>query len=72
MRILFVCKHNKFRSKVAETIFNKLNKNQGTEAESAGFTLDELRPHVEKNVVKIMKEKGYEVNVPAGALRYIF
>lgn len=28
MKILFICKHNRFRSKVAETIFNKLNKNK--------------------------------------------
>jgi len=60
MKILFVCKHNRFRSQVAETIFKKLNK-QGWEAESAGLKLDELRPYIEKNVIKIMEEKGYEI-----------
>jgi protein-tyrosine-phosphatase len=37
MKILFICKHNKFRSKVAEAIFNKLNKNKKVRAESAGI-----------------------------------
>ena len=58
MKILFLCKHNRFRSKVAETIFNKLSNDK---AESAGLHLDELRPYVEKNVIEIMKEKGYEI-----------
>ena len=61
MKILFVCKHNRFRSKVAESIFLALNKNNGIEVESAGLQLDELRPYIEKNVIQIMKEKGYEI-----------
>ena len=36
MRILFVCKHNMFRSKIAEIYFNKINKNKSDKAESAG------------------------------------
>ena len=35
--ILFVCKHNRFRSKVAEAFFNKLNKNKNYAAVSAGL-----------------------------------
>ena len=35
--ILFVCKHNRFRSKVAEAFFNKLNKNKSYSAFSAGL-----------------------------------
>ncbi|MEK6915676.1 MAG: low molecular weight phosphatase family protein [Nanoarchaeota archaeon] len=35
--ILFVCKHNVFRSKVAEALFNKLNKNKSYSAFSAGL-----------------------------------
>ena len=61
MRILFVCKHNRFRSKVAEAVFKKLNKNKKIKAESRGIILDKLRPYIEKNVIKIMKEKGYTV-----------
>ena len=36
-RILFVCKHNKFRSKVAEIYFNMINKNKNVIADSAGI-----------------------------------
>jgi len=61
MRILFVCKHNRFRSKVAEAIFNKLNKNKNFHAESAGLYLDEERPYIEENIVKVMSKRGYEV-----------
>ena len=37
INILFVCKHNVFRSKVAEDFFNRLNKNKKYKAESAGI-----------------------------------
>ena len=37
MKILFVCKYNRFRSKVAEAFFNKLNKNKDITAKSAGI-----------------------------------
>lgn len=37
MNILFVCKHNVFRSKVAEAYFNKINKNKNIKAKSAGI-----------------------------------
>lgn len=59
MNILFICRHNRFRSKVAETIFKKLNKKKEIRAESAGILIDEARPYVAKNVVKIMRERGY-------------
>lgn len=36
-RILFVCKHNRFRSRTAEAAFNKLNPNKEITAESAGL-----------------------------------
>lgn len=61
MKILFVCRHNRFRSKVTDAIFNKLNKNPKIKAESRGIILDELRPYIEKNVIKIIKEKGYKI-----------
>ena len=37
MKILFICKYNRFRSKIAEAFFNKLNKNKKIKAESAGI-----------------------------------
>ena len=35
--ILFICKYNRFRSRVAESIFNKLNKNKDYQVKSAGI-----------------------------------
>ena len=37
MNILFVCKYNRFRSKVAEAFFNKLNKNSFCKTKTAGI-----------------------------------
>jgi arsenate reductase (thioredoxin) len=37
MNILFVCKHNRFRSKAAEFFFNKFNSNPKLKAKSAGL-----------------------------------
>ena len=37
INILFICKHNIFRSKVAEAYFKKINKNKNITVESAGF-----------------------------------
>ena len=36
-KVLFVCKHNMFRSRVAEEFFNKYNKNNKWIADSAGI-----------------------------------
>ncbi|MBM3232075.1 hypothetical protein FJZ21_01720 [Candidatus Pacearchaeota archaeon] len=36
-RILFICKHNLFRSRVAEIFFNKLNENKEYQSSSAGI-----------------------------------
>ncbi len=36
-RILFVCKYNRFRSRVAEAYFNQSNKNHSIKAKSAGI-----------------------------------
>ncbi len=35
--ILFICRYNRFRSRIAETYFNKINKNKDTFAKSAGL-----------------------------------
>ncbi len=37
VRILFICKYNAFRSKVAENYFRKINKNKSVRVASAGF-----------------------------------
>ena len=40
MNILFVCKYNKFRSKVAEALFNYHNKDKKMKVKSAGLMKD--------------------------------
>ena len=37
MNILFVCKYNRFRSKIAEAYFNSINKSEENKAKSAGI-----------------------------------
>lgn len=43
MNILFVCKYNVFRSRVAEVLFRKLNKNKSIYAKSAGIFTGQSR-----------------------------
>jgi len=56
MKILFICKHNRFRSKVAEALFKKYNKNKKIKAGSAGTNLDYIP--VAENVIKVLKTFG--------------
>ncbi len=54
--ILFVCRHNRFRSKFAESYFKKINKNPNIEVKSAGiFPGIPILPKIGK---KISKEMG--------------
>jgi len=55
-QLLFICKHNRFRSKVAEALFKKHNKNKKIKAKSAGTNPDYIP--VAENVVKALKESG--------------
>lgn len=59
MNILFICKFNRFRSKVAEAVFNKLNKNPNNKAKSAGIIRG--RP-LDKVQVAVAKKMGYNIN----------
>ena len=70
MKILFICKYNRFRSKVAEALFNKYNKNKVHEAKSAGVIVDIIRPFVSQIIVvelskmraEVAEEKSQQVN----------
>lgn len=77
-KVLFVCKHNIFRSKVAEAFFKKLNKNPNYYAESAGLirwdyadTKDDLGFIAEKKVAKKfgIDLKGNARSITSGLLR---
>ena len=50
--ILFVCKYNAFRSRFAESYFNKLNKNKSIKAISRGFIMNASSDSVQKRIAK--------------------
>ena len=60
-KILFICKWNRFRSKVAEAYFKKTNKNKKITADSAGIFKGYP---VVKNVLNIGKKLG--INIKQG------
>ncbi|MCR4323487.1 MAG: hypothetical protein NUV37_00765 [Nanoarchaeota archaeon] len=56
INVLFICKHNVFRSKVAEAYFKKINKNKNIKAESAGIIKSDSLTKPEKILVKKQRE----------------
>jgi len=58
MRILFVCKHNRFRSKVAEAYLKKINKNKRIQVVSAGVFKGNP---ISNNVISIGKKLGINI-----------
>ena len=58
-RILFVCKYNRFRSRVAKAYFNKINKNKNINAESAGLIKGFLP--LDQNQLKVAKKFGLNI-----------
>ncbi len=59
MKILFICKHNKTRSKIAETFFKKLDKNKKHKVKSAGIIKG--RP-ISKEEIKFFKNYKLKIN----------
>lgn len=57
MKILFICKNNRFRSKIAEAYFNRINKNKNNSAFSLGIIKAEPTPQITKNIAKKFKIK---------------
>ena len=58
VKILFVCRYNRFRSKTAEAIFNKLNKNPSNEARSAGMIRG---GPISPAIINAAKKSGYQI-----------
>ena len=56
--ILFVCKNNLFRSKIAEVYFNEINKNKKIKSSSAGVFQGEDLP---KKTLRIVKKLGINI-----------
>jgi protein-tyrosine-phosphatase len=61
MNLLFVCIHNRFRSKVSEALFKKYNLNPKIKVKSAGIFLDPLRPYIATSVKQILLEKNLPI-----------
>ena len=62
MKILFVCKYNKFRSQIAESYFKKINKNKKIKAFSRGifvgkYPLDPLQTSIAKKLGIIINNR---------------
>ncbi len=52
MKILFVCKNNRFRSRVAESYFNSVNENKKVFADSAGIIVGAPLTKYQSNVAR--------------------
>ncbi len=66
MNILFVCKHNLFRSVVAEAYFNKINRNSEIKATSAGI-IPGIGDKRSTNQEKAITERGLKLkSKPSG------
>ncbi len=59
LNILFVCKWNRFRSRLAEAYFNKINKNKNIKAKSAGIIKGFP---VDKNSIALAKRFYIDIN----------
>lgn len=59
MKVLFICKYNRFRSKVAEIILTNIS---NFEIESRGIILDNEKPYIANDVITILQENGYFIN----------
>jgi protein-tyrosine-phosphatase len=58
INILFVCKWNRFRSRLAASYFKKINKNKNIKVKSAGIIKGFP---VDKNQVKLAKRYGIDI-----------
>jgi protein-tyrosine-phosphatase len=59
MKILFICKHNRFRSQIAETYFRKINRNRTIKSYSAGLLIGMF---IAKSVKDIGKKLGLKIH----------
>ncbi len=58
LNILFVCRYNRFRSRVAEAYFNKINKNKNVKVKSAGLIKGNA---LEKRTVRLAREMNLDI-----------
>ena len=58
--LLFICKYNRFRSRVAEAYFKKINKNPKIKAKSAGVFVGSYP--LSQTQVRVAKSFGININ----------
>jgi protein-tyrosine-phosphatase len=63
--ILFICKYNVFRSKVAEAYFKKINKNKNIKVKSAGLILGCKKNY---KIIEICKKLGLKLKIKSEGL----
>ena len=63
MNILFVCKHNVFRSKIAEAYFKKINKNKEINVKGAGIIKADTFNEIQKKIVRLQREIAKELGI---------
>lgn len=61
MKILFICKYNKLRSKIAEFLFKHYNKNSNNDVKSAGIRIDIVSPYMVEKAKKLLEQRGVNV-----------
>lgn len=61
MKILFICKYNKLRSKIAEALFSYYNTDKKNEAKSAGIRVDILSPYIVEKAKKLLEQRDVKV-----------
>lgn len=59
MKLLFICKYNRFRSRVAEAYFKKINKNKKIKVKSRGIIVGAYP--LDKREVAVAKEFGIKL-----------
>ena len=68
LNILFVCKYNRFRSRVAESYFNQLNKDKTINVISGGIIVG--RFPLNEREVNITKKYGVAIEGPPKPIRF--
>ena len=68
INILFVCKHNVFRSKVAEAYFKKINKNKNIKIQSAGIVESDTFTPFERKMIAFQKKTSKKFGIEFKAI----
>jgi protein-tyrosine-phosphatase len=68
MKILFICKYNRLRSKIAEALFTHYNEDKKHEVRSAGIRSYFLSPYIMEKAKKLLEQRGIKVDQDASVM----